>query len=141
MSYVTFEDMKNKFGERELVDLTSSGGISIEVNLEKLELAMSAANSEIDGYLIGRYELPLKTIPAFLVSLACDMAHYHASVGETLETGRTKTRYEVAVKNLTNISKGLISLGGAPAGESSPAPTSSNNVIWSVGRRDFKRGF
>ena len=141
MSYVTVEAMLAKFGERELIDLTSNGGFSVEINLDKLQLALDAANSEIDGYLSSRYELPLKVIPPFLVSLGCDIAHFHASVGETVETGRTKSRYEIAVKNLINISKGLVALGGAPAGESSPAPSSSNNVMWSVGRRDFSRGY
>ena len=141
MGYVTVEAMLAKFGEKELIDLTSSGGFSIAINFDKLQLALDAANSEIDGYLSGRYELPLQTVPAFLVSLGCDMAHFHASVGETLETTRTKTRYEIANKNLINISKGLVALGGAPAGASAPAPTSSNNVMWSVGRRDFGRGY
>lgn len=141
MSYVTVEAMLAKFGERELIDLTSNGGFSVEINLDKLQLALDAANSEIDGYLSSRYELPLQVIPPFLVSLGCDIAHFHASVGETVETGRTKSRYEIAVKNLINISKGLVALGGAPAGQSSPAPSSSNNVMWSVGRRDFGRGY
>lgn len=138
MSYVTAEAMIAKFGENEIIDLTSSSDLSLEINYEKLQFALDAANSEIDGYLAGRYTLPLKEIPPFLVSLGCDIAHFHASVGETLETGRTKTRYEIAVKNLINISKGLVSLGGAPAGESAPTKTSSNNVMWSVGRNDFK---
>ncbi|RSN77900.1 gp436 family protein [Acinetobacter haemolyticus] len=141
MSYVTVEAMLAKFGEKELIDLTSNGGFSIEINFDKLQLALDAANSEIDGYLSSRYQLPLKVIPPFLVSLGCDIAHFHASVGETLETTRTKTRYEIAVRNLINISKGLVALGGAPAGASAPAPSSSNNVMWSVGRNDFKRGF
>ena len=138
MGYVTAEAMIAKFGEQEIIDLTSDRGFRTSINFEKLQMALDAANSEIDGYLVGRYTLPLKVIPAFLVSLGCDMAHFHSSVGETVETNRTKTRYEIAIKNLVNISKGLISLGGAPAGESAPQATSSNNVMWSVGRNDFK---
>ncbi len=138
MSYVTAEAMIAKFGEQEIIDLTADRGLVQTINFEKLQMALDAANSEIDGYLIGRYTLPLKVVPPFLVSLGCDIAHFHGSVGETVETNRTKTRYEISVKNLINISKGLISLGGAPAGESAPQATSSSNVMWSVGRNDFK---
>lgn len=138
MSYVTAEAMIAKFGEQEIIDLTADRGLVQTINFEKLQMALDAANSEIDGYLIGRYTLPLKVIPSFLVSLGCDIAHFHGSVGETVETNRTKTRYEIAIKNLVNISKGLISLGGAPAGEPAPQATSSNNVMWSVGRNDFR---
>lgn len=138
MSYVTLNAMLEKFGEKELIELTDNEQpYQHQINQGKLQAAMNAANSEIDGYLAGRYSLPLVNAPAFLTSLGCDMAHFHASVGDTQETERTKTRYGIAVKNLTNISKGLISLGGAPAGESVPSKTSANNVQWDVGRRDF----
>ncbi|MBK0062388.1 MULTISPECIES: gp436 family protein [unclassified Acinetobacter] len=141
MSYVTAEAMINKFGETEIIELTSSNGFSLEINYDKLQLAIDAANSEIDGYLASRYQLPLSQVPPFLVSIGCDMAHFHASVGDTQETSRTRTRYEIAIKNLINISKGLVALGGKPAGESAPAPTSQNNVMWVVGRNDFKNGY
>lgn len=138
MSYVTVAAMIAKFGEQEIINLTSGSGFSTAINEVKLQAVLDAANSEIDGYLIGRYTLPLQVIPAFLVSIGCDIAHFHGSVGETVETNRTKSRYEIAIKNLINISKGLVSLGGAPAGESAPQSTSANNVMWSVGRNDFK---
>ena len=138
MSYVTTNAMLAKFGEHELIALTDNEQpYTGQINTMKLQAAIDSANSEIDGYLAGRYSLPLASAPAFLTSLGCDMAHFHGSVGDTQETERTKTRYAIAVKNLTNISKGLISLGGAPAGASAPAQTSSNNVMWGVGRRDF----
>lgn len=138
MSYVTLDAMLQKFGERELIALTDNEKpYQQQINHGKLNAAMEAANSEIDGYLLGRYALPLANPPAFLTSLGCDIAHFHASVGDTVETERTKTRYDIAVRNLTNISKGLLSLGGAPAGQSAPAPTSGNNVMWGVGRNDF----
>lgn len=140
MSYVTAEAMIAKFGETEIIELTNEGGIALAINHVKLQLAINAANSEIDGYLVGRYSLPLteQYRSPILLSYGCDIAHFHASVGATLETERTKTRYELAIKYLEKISKGVVSLGGSPAGESTPAPTSSNNVMWSVGRNDFK---
>ena len=141
MSYVTVKAMIAKFGEPELIELTSKSSLSTQINLERLQFALDAANSEIDSYLSGRYQLPLQTVPSFLVSIGCDIAHFHASVSETQETVKTRSRYEIAIKNLINISKGLVALGGKPAGESAPVPTSSNNVMWSVGRRDFGRGY
>lgn len=136
--YVTVDVMVRKFGESELVTLTDNERPYQDViNHDKLQAAMDAANTEIDCYIAGRYKLPLQTIPPFLTDLACNMARYHACLGNVATNGDIQMRYDSAIKVLEKISKGLIQLGGSPAGESEPIKTSSNNVILTVGRRDF----
>lgn len=139
--YVTVEAMKRKFGETILIRLTDTEkpyqGV---INMEKLDAAIQEANSEIDAYVGSRYPLPLQTIPPFLVNIGCNLARYFAVTGDLSENDPIKNRHESSIKTLTKISKGELTLGGSPAGESKPVQTSSNNVMFSVGRRDFGNG-
>ena len=139
--YATVDVMKRKFGERELIQLTETEPPYLDtINIDKLNAAMQEANSEIDAYLGSRYPLPLQTIPPFLIEIGCNLARYYAVTGDLSENDPIKNRYESSIKTLTKISKGDLTLGGSPAGESKPVQTSSNNVMFSVGRRDFGNG-
>ncbi|WP_448761898.1 gp436 family protein [Acinetobacter tandoii] len=136
--YATVEAMKRKFGETILIRLTDTEkpyqGV---INMEKLNSAMQEANSEIDAYVGSRYPLPLQVIPPFLTEIGCNLARYYAVTGDLSENDPIKNRYESSIKTLTKISKGELTLGGSPAGESKPVQTSTNNVVFAVGRRDF----
>ena len=136
--YATVKAMKLKFGETILIRLTDTEqpyqGV---INMEKLNSAMNEANSEIDAYEGSRYPLPLQVIPPFLTEIGCNLARYYAVTGDLSENDPIKNRYESSIKTLTKISKGELTLGSSPAGESKPVQTSSNNVVFAVGRRDF----
>lgn len=136
--YATVKAMKLKFGETILIRLTDTErpyqGV---INMEKLDSAMQEANSEIDAYVGSRYPLPLQVIPPFLTEIGCNLARYYAVTGDLSENDPIKNRYESSIKTLTKISKGELTLGSSPAGESKPVQTSSNNVVFAVGRRDF----
>lgn len=139
--YATVKAMKLKFGETTLIQLTDTErpyqGV---INMEKLNAAMQEANSEIDAYVGSRYPLPLQVIPPFLTEIGCNLARYYAVTGDLSENDPIKNRYESSIKTLTKISKGELTLGSSPAGESKPVQTSSNNVVFAVGRRDFGNG-
>lgn len=84
--YATVDGMLKKFGERELIQLTDTEAPYEDViNYDKLNAAMIEANSEIDGYLASRYQLPLPAVPPFLEAIACNMARYHACTGAISE--------------------------------------------------------
>ena len=136
--YATVEGMKRKFGESELIQLTETEPPYLDaINMDKLNAAMQEANSEIDAYVGSRYPLPLQLIPPFLTEFGCNLALYYAVTGDLSENDPIKNRYESSIKTLTKISKGELTLGSSPAGESKPVQTSSNNVMFGVGRRDF----
>ncbi len=136
--YATVEAMKRKFGESELIQLTETEPPYLDaINMDKLNAAMQEANSEIDAYVGSRYPLPLQLIPPFLTEIGCNLARYYAVTGDLSENDPIKNRYESSIKTLTKISKGELTLGSSPAGESKPVQTSSNNVMFGVGRRDF----
>ena len=136
--YATVDAMKRKFGESELIQLTETEPPYLDtINMDKLNAAMQEANSEIDAYVGSRYSLPLQIIPPFLTEIGCNLARYYAVTGDLSENDPIKNRYESSIKTLTKISKGELTLGSSPAGESKPVQTSSNNVVFAVGRRDF----
>ena len=136
--YATVEAMKRKFGESELIQLTETEPPYLDaINVDNLNAVMQEANSEIDAYVGSRYPLPLQLIPPFLTEIGCNLARYYAVTGDLSENDPIKNRYESSIKTLTKISKGELTLGSSPAGESKPVQTSSNNVQFVVGRRDF----
>ncbi len=139
--YATVEGMKRKFGESELIQLTETEPPYLDaINMDKLNAAMQEANSEIDAYVGSRYPLPLQLIPPFLTEIGCNLARYYAVTGDLSENDPIKNRYESSIKTLTKISKGELTLGSSPAGESKPVQTSSNNAQFAAGRRDFGNG-
>ncbi|MEQ1412244.1 gp436 family protein [Acinetobacter indicus] len=136
--FATLDAMRNKFGERELIELTDiETPYTDAINETRLNAAMQQANSEIEGYIGARYALPLQTVPPFLQSIACDMARYHASTGAMSENDPIKTRYDAALKTLKEISKGTIQIGGNPTGEASPVQSSNNAIVMTNQRKDF----
>lgn len=139
--YATADAMREKFGERELIQLTDTEEpYQYAININKLNRAMREANSEIDAYVGSRYSLPLQTIPPFLIEIGCNLARYYAVTGDLSENDPIKNRYDSSIKTLIRISKGELTLGGSPAGQSKPVQTSANNVVFSVSRRDFGNG-
>lgn len=137
--YATVDAMRGKFGERELIQLTDTEEpYQHAINMDKLNAALEEANSEIDGYL-SRFPLPLQIIPPFLKNIACNMTRYHACTGAMVENDPIKIKYNSAVKTLKDIAAGTVGLGGAPAGDTKQVST-ANNVMFSVGRRDFGNG-
>lgn len=139
--YATVDAMRRKFGDSELIQLTDNEAPYLNaINMDKLNGAMQEANSEIDAYVGSRYALPLHIVPPFLVEIGCNLARYYAVTGDLSENDPIKNRYESSIKTLTKISKGELILGGSPVGESKPVQTSSNNVMLTVGRRDFGNG-
>lgn len=138
MSYVTVEAMRLKFGESELIQLTDNEApYQQAINMDKLNAAMQEADSEIDAYIGSRYPLPLQVMPPFLVNIGCNLARFYANTGDLSENDPIKARYDASIKTLTKISKGELTLGGSPAGESKTVATATNNVVFATGRRDF----
>lgn len=109
MSYATLAEMITRFGEAELVQRTDRAeGVSIDTVV--LERALADADAEIDGYLAGRYTLPLASTPAVLVRLAADMARYRLYDDGVPDTVRQ--RYEDAVSLLKRMASGDVLLPG-----------------------------
>lgn len=76
---------------------------------EDLEPFIDAAESEVEAYLAGRYEMPLSTVPASLKQVIADIARYRIYADKVTEL--IQIRYEQAVNFLKSVSAGKASLG------------------------------
>lgn len=121
MSYATQQDMIERYGEREVRMLTDRDNQGL-INPAVLAYALTQADAEIDGYLQGRFPLPLATVPVLLVGIACDIARYRLAGTDIRETDPIRTRYKDAIKLLVSIGKGELNLGLSSGGQ--PAPES-----------------
>ena len=119
MSYAIQQDMIERFGEREVRILTDRDNQGL-IDATVLAYALTQADAEVDGYLQGRFALPLATVPVLLVGIACDVARYRLAGTDIRETDPIRTRYKDAIKLLTSISKGELQLGLSAGGEAAP---------------------
>ncbi|MFM5272802.1 gp436 family protein [Aeromonas veronii] len=108
--YASVNDMVSRFGEAELLRLamTPTG----ELDEVALRLALQDAGALIDGYLAGRYPLPLAHIPSALVPICADIAR-HRLYGEQAPEQIAK-RNEAALAFLKSVGKGSWRWGWHP---------------------------
>lgn len=109
--YATVQDFVTRVGEKQAIELTDRE-FENAVNEAVLTVALSDSSSQIDGYLIGRYRLPLPSVPQNLTRLCCDLARYRlcSMTGVTI-TDEIIERYKLSLKELELIATGKIALG------------------------------
>ena len=112
MSYATPTDIINRYPNRDLVQLTNEDPTITTVNTTVLQQALSDASAEIDGYLGGRFTLPLTDPPAVLNRLASDVAIYRLQALRPLhDLADARKRYDDAIAMLTKVASGELTLG------------------------------
>ena len=112
MAYASASDMIARYPNRDLVQLTNEDPTQTAVNTAALQQALDDASAETDGYLEGRFALPLGDPPAVLNRLACDIAMYRLqSLRPLHDIEDARKRYEDAVALLTRVAKGELTLG------------------------------
>jgi len=108
MTYAVQQDLIDRFGQTELLDLTDRNNTG-SIDATVVSRALTDADGEINGYLTGRYTLPLSTVPGVIKRLACDMARYY--LFDIKATDQVLQRYKDAIKFLQSIAAGTASLG------------------------------
>ena len=111
MPYCTIDDIEKQTSTSTLIQLSSDDSQE-EVNRVVVEEAIIFSSTLIDGYLRGRYNLPLNTHFPLLRILAIDISIYRLyarrmrnEMPEVIETA-----YKNAISTLRDIQKGVISL-------------------------------
>lgn len=113
-SYATSADMIARFSEQQLKEVTDPDVETIRT--DALDRALEDATDEIDGYLEGRYRLPLQDPPRGLRIIACNIAMYRLLTLRQIDVMEDqRKRYEDAVKFLRGVAAGDINLGLTPA--------------------------
>jgi phage gp36-like protein len=100
MAYITSEDFEEAFGAQELEDLLRDAA-----DFEKSE---AAAASLIDGYIAGRYALPLAAVPAVVKGWALDITRYRLWDEQAPE--EVRRRYEDALAQLRDLAAEKLAL-------------------------------
>lgn len=124
-AYAEVQDLIDRYGEDEILQLTDRDD-SGQVDDTVAQTALDDAEAEVDGYLGGRYELPLESPPRILSRITTDIARYHLHDG--VPPDHVNKRYEDAVKFLQKIAEGKVSLGASTAPPSAGAPEVSKGT-------------
>ena len=137
MNYAALDDVRKQIRESELIGLTDEDDTG-SVDTTVVDDAIDTASVEIDGYLGGRYTLPLATVSPIIKKLCVDIAIYNLyAIGDGPPATREQ-RYNNAIVYLKSVAKGDISLGeddpegtgpGDTAGVSSSEPVFSNDSL------------
>jgi len=138
--YATHQDMISRFGQEELILLTNKDSRGSVIDTAVLDTAIADASHRIDGYLGGRYDLPLSVVPPVMAVLCCDIARYQLYDDQAPD--KITERYDNAIAFLKAVGKGDLLLGVGSQGES---PVSQNHAqIQSAGAvfaRSNSKGF
>ncbi|MET4247557.1 DUF1320 domain-containing protein [Bradyrhizobium sp. LA6.7] len=133
MTYATQADLVERFGEPMLIDLTDradppAGAIDATVIVN----ALTDADSTIDGYLLGRYVLPLAQTPSLLNDLAKAIAIY--KLHRDVVSDKVRSDYQDALKTLQLIANGTMRLNVAGV---EPPSSGASGVKVTDRPRDF----
>jgi phage gp36-like protein len=99
-----------------------------------LAAKLANADAEIDGYLLGKVELPLSAYPAILKVHACSIAWYRL-LGSSADD-QARRDYDDALAYLLQVARGTVVLI-APA--AAPAISGAGPVLFSAGSKVFGR--
>jgi phage gp36-like protein len=137
MPYATRAHMELKFGAAEVEQLTDLALPRLgATNAAVLDRALADASAWIDGYLVGRYSVPVLDAGAqqLLSMHCCNVARYMLMSAQADEAA-TKM-YESAERYFMAIAKGTINLI-QPADV--PAPAGVGEVEFNTGTKHFGR--
>lgn len=120
MTYVTQAQLTDRYGAELLLQLADRASPPAGViDSGVLDRALADTGAVIDGYLAGRYVLPLATTPPLLTDLASAIAIYKLHIVSS--EGKIADDYKDAVASLGRIATGVIRLpvaGIEPTGSS-----------------------
>ncbi len=137
MTYAAQQDLVDRFGQLELIQLTDrTNRPPTTVDAAVVGRALADADALIDGYVGKVYDLPLSPIPPVLTKMAADVARYFLHGKAADKDGPVARAYDQAVAWLKDVSRGLVKLD--VAGEE-PAQPGGGTVRASGPDRVFSR--
>lgn len=143
MTYARKSDLIERYGERELVQLTDRTRTPpTTVDDVVADRALGDAASLIDGYLGKVYALPLASVPANLTKIQADVARYYLHGKAADKDSAVARAYGEAVAWLKDVAAGRVRLddGGEvpPAAEGSAGRVTGGRPVFT---RDTLRSF
>lgn len=109
MAYATIDQLTDRYGERLLIQVTDrSTPPSSVIDPAVVDRALADTDATIDGYLAGRYALPLTATPPLLADLAQAIAIY--KLHPFAPDPKIEQDYKDAIGALDRLSRGVIRL-------------------------------
>jgi len=135
MSYATVTDLQDRLGEARLTQLTDLADPPVGlVDTNVAQRALDDASAEIDGYLVGRYALPLATPPEVLRVHCCSIAHYRLLGSAADEVARED--YKAVRDYLARVADGRVAI---LAPSQAPAVAGAGAVLFNGGGKVMGR--
>ncbi|WP_460418877.1 gp436 family protein [Pseudomonas sp. microsymbiont 2] len=123
MRYCTHQDIGRAIPELTLVQLSNDDPAAEQPNAEVIEDGIRQAEELVDGYLRGRYELPLDPVPTVLRDAVVYLTRHwlyqrrpEGAIPDAVKDSRKDT-----IKLLESIRDGVVTLG-MPSGQAAPEP-------------------
>ena len=109
MTYATLDHLKDRYTERLLLDLTDRGDVPTgEIDAGVVERQLINTDAAIDGYLAGKYRLPLNEVPPIVRDLAEQIAIYKLHSYDP--PAKIKDDYDASMRQLREIANGTVRL-------------------------------
>ena len=151
MSYSTRTEVREMIKDDALNAIIGDAFIEEPAQREELvapliDEAIADADGEIDGYLAKRYAVPLAPVPQVINKFSKDIAFYNlfSRIGIDEGTGEKTylNRYNAAVKFLTLVAEGKVSIGADIDGDPASAAAAGFSIRSSprLFNRDQMRG-
>jgi len=116
MAYATLQDLVDRFGAAELIQRTDRTKVPPEeIDADVVALHLADTDGLIDGYLKGRYALPLTPTPPALRKAACDIARRY--ILDESASDAVRKAFDEALRLLRDVADGRVDLtveGEAP---------------------------
>lgn len=123
MRYCTRGDIGNAIPEMTLIQLSNDDPAAMSPNENVIEDGVRQAEELVDGYLRGRYNLPLDPVPTVLRDAVVYLARHwlyqrrpEGALPDAVKDSRKDT-----IKLLESIRDGVVTLG-MPTGQAAPEP-------------------
>ena len=111
MQYSTLDDIRQIVTENTLIQLIDDNQTGA-VDQDKVDDAIAYSQEVIDGYLRGRYELPLTRLPGVIKILSADLTFYrlYSRRFDTDLPEAVRDKFKTSIRILEQIQKGQILL-------------------------------
>ncbi len=134
MAYATPQDLVQRFGEQEIVRLTTPGGQDLDgVVTDTAEAALEDASATIDSYVRKRYRTPIDVELPEIRRVCLDLTRYDLSTGDGKQPSEeTRERYKAAMDWLRDVASGkaVLELDEVAAGDESYAQVTTRLAVF-----------
>lgn len=131
MAYCVTQDLYDALSQRAVDKMAKDEATdTAEIIAARIEAAIDKAGERIDGYLRGRYTLPIENAPGILTDLCVDIALYFIAgrkgIAEGTPEKNLETKYRDAIAYLKDVQAGRADIGLVDD-EGNSAPTAKSD--------------